>query len=142
MDIRATQAGAGNSPGNRLYLAIPDPTWSPPQVETNQASEAPALHEGGTLVRNDAFTPLFAFESSFWSYLRSALCRLSIRVPLSGEVVHHHPLGILVRLIVRLSLLLASPLDSLTLPHMGEPVSKRLEWGGAAGGSGCQRLGG
>ena len=76
------------------------------------------------------FTPLFAFESSFWSYLRSALCRLSIRVPLSGEFVHHHPLGILVRLIVRLPLRLASPLNSLTLPHMGEPVSKRLEWGG------------
>lgn len=99
-------------------------------MEENPASEAQALHGGAPLVINEPFTPLFGFESSFWSYPRSALCRLSIHVPPSVRLYIIILLPSLVQLVVRLPLRLTSLLNSLTHLHMEEPISKRLEWDG------------
>src|SRR2546421_13052651 len=45
-------------------------------------------------------------------------------------IVHHHPLATPCTLVERLPLRLTLLLNSLSFLHMGEPVSKLLEWGG------------
>jgi hypothetical protein len=72
----------------------------------------------------------------------SALCRLSIRVPPSGEVVHHHPFAIPCATSCATSFALDLASKQFNAPSHGRASFKATEVGWAAGGSGCQRLGG